>query len=92
MIYERAIYPVLEYAFKHPLTHEVALGAQLNTARQRRHGAVAEAIALDVPAPVITLALQARLRSRVDNSFADRLLAIMRNQFGGHAIHSEEAQ
>jgi 6-phosphogluconate dehydrogenase len=48
---------------------------------------VAEAIALEVPAPVITLALQARLRSRVANSFADRLLAIMRNQFGGHAIH-----
>jgi 6-phosphogluconate dehydrogenase len=50
---------------------------------------VAEAIALDVPAPVITLALQARLRSRVDDSFADRLLAVMRNQFGGHAIHAE---
>jgi 6-phosphogluconate dehydrogenase len=48
---------------------------------------VAEAIALDVPAPVITLALQARLRSRVDNSYADRLLALMRQQFGGHAIH-----
>ncbi len=52
---------------------------------------VAEAIALDVPAPVITLALLARLRSRVDDSFADRLLAVMRNQFGGHAIHSEES-
>ncbi len=47
---------------------------------------VAEAIALDVPAPVITLALQARLRSRVDNSYADRLLALMRQQFGGHAV------
>jgi 6-phosphogluconate dehydrogenase len=51
--------------------------------------AVAEAIALDVPAPVITLALQARLRSRVDNSYADRLLALMRQLFGGHAIHPE---
>ncbi len=50
---------------------------------------VAEAIELDVPAPVITLALQARLRSRVENSFADRLLAVMRNEFGGHAIHPE---
>jgi 6-phosphogluconate dehydrogenase len=48
---------------------------------------VAEAMALDVPAPVITLALQARLRSRVENSYADRLLALMRQQFGGHAIH-----
>lgn len=50
---------------------------------------VAEAIDLDVPAPVITLALQARLRSRVENSFADRLLAVMREQFGGHAVQRE---
>jgi len=47
---------------------------------------VAEAIALDVPAPVITLSLLERLRSRQDNSFSDRLLAAMRNEFGGHAI------
>ena len=45
-----------------------------------------EAIDLAVPAPVITLALQERFRSRQANSFADRLLAAMRNQFGGHAI------
>ena len=44
-MHERAIYPVAEYAFKHPLTHEVALGAQLTTARRARHAAVAEAIA-----------------------------------------------
>jgi 6-phosphogluconate dehydrogenase len=50
---------------------------------------VAEAIALDVPAPVITLALQARLRSRVENSFADRLLAVMREQFGGHPVQRD---
>ncbi len=47
---------------------------------------VAEAIDLDVSAPVITLALLERLRSRDDDSFADKLLAAMRNQFGGHAI------
>ena len=47
---------------------------------------VQEAIDLDVPAPVITLALIQRLRSRDDESYADRLLAAMRNQFGGHAI------
>jgi len=47
---------------------------------------VQEAIDLDVPAPVITLSLLARLRSRDDGSYADRLLAAMRNQFGGHAI------
>ena len=47
---------------------------------------VAEAIALDVPAPVITHALIARLRSRDAESYADRLLAAMRAQFGGHAV------
>ena len=47
---------------------------------------VTEAIDLDVPAPVITLALLQRLRSRDSESFTDRLLAALRNQFGGHAI------
>ena len=47
---------------------------------------VAEAIDLDVPAPVITLSLIQRLRSRDTESYADRLLAAMRNQFGGHAV------
>ena len=50
---------------------------------------VAEAIDLDVPAPVISLALIARLRSRSEEAFADRLLAAMRNQFGGHAIRKD---
>jgi 6-phosphogluconate dehydrogenase len=47
---------------------------------------VQEAIDLDVPAPVITLSLVQRLRSRDDASFADRLLSAMRGQFGGHAV------
>ena len=47
---------------------------------------VAEAIELDVPAPVITIALQRRLRSREEEPFADKLLAALRNQFGGHAV------
>jgi 6-phosphogluconate dehydrogenase len=47
---------------------------------------VAEAIELGVPAPVITQALIARLRSRDAESFADRLLAAMRHEFGGHAV------
>jgi 6-phosphogluconate dehydrogenase len=47
---------------------------------------VEEAVDLNIPAPVITLSLMARLRSRIDDSFADRLLAIMRNEFGGHAV------
>lgn len=51
---------------------------------------VAEAIDLDVPAPVITLALQARFVSRQDESYAAKLLAAMRNQFGGHAVKKTE--
>jgi 6-phosphogluconate dehydrogenase len=50
---------------------------------------VAEAIDLDVPAPVITLSLLERLRSRDSDSFVDKLLAAMRNQFGGHEIKKE---
>lgn len=44
LVHERSIYPVAEYAFKHPLTHEVALNAQLSDARRERHAAVARAI------------------------------------------------
>jgi 6-phosphogluconate dehydrogenase len=47
---------------------------------------VAEAIDLDVPAPVITLSLLQRLTSRDTDSYSDKLLAAMRNQFGGHAV------
>jgi 6-phosphogluconate dehydrogenase len=52
---------------------------------------VAEAIDLDVPAPIITQSLIERLRSRDDDSYSDKLLAAMRNQFGGHAIKTEAA-
>jgi 6-phosphogluconate dehydrogenase len=47
---------------------------------------VAEAVDLDVPAPIITLALMMRFVSRQDESYAAKLLAAMRNQFGGHAV------
>ena len=47
---------------------------------------VQESIDLAVPAPVITLALQARFRSRQEQSFGGRLLAALRQQFGGHAV------
>ena len=50
---------------------------------------VFEAIDLNVPAPIITLALQARFVSRQDESYAAKLLAAMRNQFGGHAVKTE---
>ncbi|HEY3242355.1 MAG TPA: decarboxylating 6-phosphogluconate dehydrogenase, partial [Phycisphaerae bacterium] len=50
---------------------------------------VFESIDLDVPMPVITLSLLARFISRQDESYAAKLLAAMRNQFGGHAIKKE---
>ncbi len=51
---------------------------------------VAEAIEHNVPAPVITLSLEMRLVSRDKENFAARLLAAMRNQFGGHPVRKVE--
>jgi 6-phosphogluconate dehydrogenase len=52
---------------------------------------VAEALEHDVPAPIITLSLLQRLRSRRDpDSFSDRVLAALRNEFGGHAVKSSD--
>jgi 6-phosphogluconate dehydrogenase len=50
---------------------------------------VAEAIDLDVAAPVITLALLQRLQSRDAESFSNKLLSALRNQFGGHEMKKE---
>jgi 6-phosphogluconate dehydrogenase len=47
---------------------------------------VAEAIEEDVPAPVITLSLLMRLRSRQEDSFGAKVIAALRNEFGGHAV------
>jgi 6-phosphogluconate dehydrogenase len=47
---------------------------------------VQEAVDIDVPAPVLTLSLLARLQSRDENSFAMKSLAALRNAFGGHAM------
>ena len=51
---------------------------------------VEESVDLAVPTPVITLALQMRFRSRQDDAFGAKLLAAMRNQFGGHAVRKAE--
>ncbi len=51
---------------------------------------VFESIDLDVPAPVITLSLQTRFASRDEENFTARMLAALRNQFGGHAIQKSE--
>ena len=50
---------------------------------------VQEAIDRDVPAPVITLSLQTRLRSRQDDSYGAKVLAALRNEFGGHEVKTE---
>ena len=52
--------------------------------------AVEESVELAVPVPVIALSLQARFRSRQKEPFAGRLLAAMRNQFGGHEVRRAE--
>ncbi|MCI0550780.1 MAG: decarboxylating 6-phosphogluconate dehydrogenase [Anaerolineae bacterium] len=51
---------------------------------------VFEAVDLDVPAPIITLSLQQRFTSRQQDSYAYKLLAAMRNQFGGHEVKKVE--
>jgi 6-phosphogluconate dehydrogenase len=50
---------------------------------------VEEAIRLDVPAPVITLSLLARLRSRQEESFGAKVIAALRHEFGGHAVEKK---
>ena len=49
---------------------------------------VQESVELAVPTPVITLSLQQRFRSRQDQPLGGRLLAALRNQFGGHSVRS----
>jgi 6-phosphogluconate dehydrogenase len=51
---------------------------------------VQDAIDQSVPAWTITAALFARFRSREEDAFADRMLAALRNQFGGHAVRTKE--
>ncbi|HJQ96006.1 MAG TPA: decarboxylating 6-phosphogluconate dehydrogenase [Acidimicrobiia bacterium] len=51
---------------------------------------VVEAIDCDVPAPVISLSLLQRIGSRDEFGYADRLIAAMRQQFGGHAVKAKE--
>jgi 6-phosphogluconate dehydrogenase len=50
---------------------------------------VIEAVELNVAIPVITMALERRFRSRTEDPFSDKLLAAMRNQFGGHTVKTE---
>ena len=50
---------------------------------------VTDAIDLSIPAPVLTLSLLARFRSRQAESFSAKVVAALRHQFGGHAVHAE---
>jgi len=52
---------------------------------------VEAAIDESVPVPIIAESLFARFRSRMENTFGDRMLAMMRNQFGGHAVVKDAA-
>ena len=49
-----------------------------------------EAIDQDVPAPVITLSLLQRFLSRQEESFSAKVIAALRNEFGGHAVQAGE--
>ena len=61
--------------------------AEWSTAESR--WTVEAAIDENVPAPVITLSLLARMASRQSESFSAKVVAALRNQFGGHAVKSE---
>jgi len=50
---------------------------------------VFEAVDLNVSAPVITASLQARIRSRDEECYTEKMLAVLREQFGGHAVARE---
>ena len=52
---------------------------------------VAEAVEMDVPAPSITLSLLERLRSRQEESFSAKVIAALRNEFGGHEVKKSSA-
>ncbi|MCR4341098.1 MAG: decarboxylating 6-phosphogluconate dehydrogenase [Gemmatimonadaceae bacterium] len=73
-----------ERALEDPANVEALEGFVLDSGEGR--WTVQEAVDLDVPAPVITLALLMRLRSRQDESYGAKLIAALRNEFGGHAV------
>ncbi len=78
---------------------ELALGSDPQLAKVRGWVAdsgegrwtVEAAMAEDVPAPVITMSLLSRFVSRQDESFSAKVIAALRNEFGGHAIKTEDS-
>jgi 6-phosphogluconate dehydrogenase len=76
---------LLHGAFEEEGTHLEKIRGYVEDSGEGRW-TIAEAIAEDVPVPVITAALFARFASREDESFAAKVNAALRNQFGGHAV------
>ncbi len=72
-------------------THDEQLAAIRGYVEDSGEGrwTVEEAMRLDVPAPVITLSLLARLRSRQEESFGAKVIAALRHEFGGHAVQTK---
>ncbi len=81
---------LLHAAFEKEGSHLEAIEGYVEDSGEGRW-TIAEAIAEDVPVPVITAALFARFASRQDESFAAKVNAALRNQFGGHAVKAVQA-
>jgi 6-phosphogluconate dehydrogenase len=83
---------LLVAAFEKEGTHLESIRGYVEDSGEGRW-TIAEAIAEDVPVPVISAALFARFASRQEESFAAKITAALRNQFGGHAVKAvEQAQ
>jgi 6-phosphogluconate dehydrogenase len=80
---------LLHAAFEHGGSELEAIRGYVDDSGEGRW-TIAEAIAEDVPVPVITAALFARFASRQEESFAAKVNAALRNQFGGHAVRAVE--
>jgi 6-phosphogluconate dehydrogenase len=81
---------LLHDAFEKDGSHLEAIRGYVDDSGEGRW-TIAEAIAENVPVPVITAALFARFSSREDESFAAKVTAALRNEFGGHAVKAAEA-
>lgn len=79
-----------ERAFRHDL-HLTAIRGYVEDSGEGRW-TVLTAIEEDVPAPVITLSLQMRFRSRQEDSFAAKVVAALRREFGGHSVKPVETR
>jgi 6-phosphogluconate dehydrogenase len=80
---------LLHAAFEQDGSHLEAIRGFVEDSGEGRW-TIAEAIAENVPVPVITAALFARFASREDESFAAKVNAALRNQFGGHAVKAAQ--